>query len=211
MKRNFNADTSFKDLLFNLVLQFVILCFLAFLFINPIADQGKIDPIVKIMITAQWHDESYADIDLWVKGPVGKTVSYQNKDGNYIVLDRDDRGLFNDTYKLNGKLVAVKRNIETMNLTDLPPGLYIVNVHNYTHDYEPKNNSFYGEEPEYPIPVKVEIYQMQPFKLLYTSNVHLEYRQEKTVLTFHIDSKGKVDKLNSELQVPLFYAQETRR
>ena len=40
---------------------------IAFLLINPIAEEGKIDPRSEFMITSSWDDESSIDIDIWVR------------------------------------------------------------------------------------------------------------------------------------------------
>jgi len=43
--RKYSSNLAFVDLLFNLLVGFTSLLLLAFLLINPIADEGKIDPV----------------------------------------------------------------------------------------------------------------------------------------------------------------------
>ncbi len=73
--RKYSTNLAFSDVNMNLMLGFVVLFILAFLMINPIADEGKIDPDGLVMITLRWPDDSIKDIDLWVKGPDGTIVS----------------------------------------------------------------------------------------------------------------------------------------
>ena len=80
--RKYSTNLGFVDLLFNLLVGFCSLLLIAFLLINPIADEGKIDPRSEFLIVATWPDNSVMDIDLWVKGPDGSVVSFKNKDGN---------------------------------------------------------------------------------------------------------------------------------
>ena len=72
--RKYSTNLGFVDLLFNLLVGFVSLLLIAFLLINPIADEGKIDPITEFIITTTWPDNSTIDVDLWVQGP--EAVSY---------------------------------------------------------------------------------------------------------------------------------------
>ena len=99
--RKYSTNLGFVDLLFNLLVGFVSLLLIAFLLINPIADDGKIDPVTEFIINVQWPDNSSIDIDLWVQGPEGTIVSFKQKDGNYMVLERDDLGISNDFVMIN--------------------------------------------------------------------------------------------------------------
>ena len=75
----YSSSFGFIDLLFNLLVGFVFLFFIAYLLINPIAKQGVITPPDKILINATWEDKSNADIDLWMEDPEGNVMSFQNK------------------------------------------------------------------------------------------------------------------------------------
>lgn len=198
--RKYSSNLSFVDLLFNLLVGFTSLLVIAFLLINPIAEQGKIDPETKILILVKWDDSSKVDIDTWVRGPSGRAVGFKRKDGNYIILERDDLGVNNDFYEVNGITIAVKRNMESVNINALPAGEYVVNVHNYTTG----TAFFNGHNEPIPVPVTVEIIQMKPFKVLYTANVELDFRQERTILTFEIDENEKVLDMRNDIYIPLY-------
>ena len=122
--RKYSTNLGFVDLLFNLLVGFCSLLLIAFLLINPIADEGKIDPRSEFLIVATWPDNSVMDIDLWVKGPDDSVVSFKNKDGNWIVLERDDLGISNDFVMVNEKpkkivenLRKTKKNVENVRKT----------------------------------------------------------------------------------------------
>lgn len=200
----FNSNLAFIDLLFILLIGFTLMLIMAVLYINPVAQKGKIDPVAKLIVTLRWDDYSVIDMDLWVRGPVGQAVGYSNKDGRYIVLDRDDLGRNNDTYVVNGQRKLVKKNMELVTINDLPDGEYVVNLHNYSWKY---SNPF-GERTEkdevIPVPAKVELVQMHPFKVLYSGTRKLDYRQEVTVITFNVVD-GQVVDIRTDLDIPLYY------
>lgn len=202
----YNTNTSFIDKLYIMLCLFVLQFIIAFILINPIAKQGIVDPVTKMMIIIKWPELSAADIDVWVKGPDGTTASYVNKDGKYIILERDDLGSSNDYVKINGEITPISRNMETMTINALPKGEYVINLHNYSHSF----NDFLGrinEEPEYPIPVTIEVIKINPFKAVFQKTVTLKYREEKTVLSFVITDDEKIDDMRTDVDIPMFYAQ----
>ena len=200
--RTYNTAFSFIDFLFILLTGFIALLLLAFLLINPIAKDGKIDPKTEMMITIEWPENSILDIDLWIKGPNNTIVSYQKKDGAYIILERDDLGKNNDKMLLNGELVVIQRNVEVGTINQLFPGEYIINIHNYTSSFKQKLVTENNETV--PVPVTVQIYKMNPFNLVYKTTTNLDYREEKTILTFVIDEKGRISDKRTDLFIPLY-------
>lgn len=205
MNRFSGSNLAFIDLLFILLIGFTLMLIAAVLHINPIADEGKIDPVTKIMITARWPDQSVTDIDIWVRGPDGKMVGYARKDGRYIVLDRDDLGRGNDIYYVNGKKKVVAKNLETVSINALPDGEYVINLHNYSFQFSDPYGSKSEEDEEYPVPVELEIIQMTPFRVLYSTKRKLTYREEITVVSFTVKDEKVLD-LNEDLNIPMFYA-----
>jgi hypothetical protein len=204
MNKFSGSNLAFIDLLFILLIGFTLMLIAAVLHINPIAQEGKIDPVAKIIITLRWPNESVADIDLWVRGPDGKSVGYARKDGKYIILDRDDLGRGNDIYIVNGERKVVKKNMEMMTINDLPDGEYVVNLHNYSFNFADPFGSRREEEEEYPIPTEVEVVQMTPYKVLWTGKAKLIYRQEVTLITFKV-TDGVVHDIRDDVDIPLFY------
>lgn len=67
--RRYSSNIAFIDLLFNLLIGFTSLLLIAFLLINPVAEEGKIDPRSEFLITMSWLDTSGIDLDIWIEGP----------------------------------------------------------------------------------------------------------------------------------------------
>ena len=188
--RKYNSNLAFVDMLFNLLIGFTSLFIIAFLLINPIAKQGKIDPVTQIMITAQWAAESKVDFDMWVRGPDGSLASYQGKDRRYMVLDRDDLGIANDRYVINGQIRTVMRNIETLTINDIVPGEYVVSIH-----YFGPAKSTVPEE------VTVEITDMHPFRIVYSESHVLTLKQEKSFVSFVVDENGQIRDIRTDIEI----------
>jgi hypothetical protein len=186
--RKYSSNLAFVDLLFNLLVGFTCLFVLAFLLINPIAKKGVVDPPVLMMIEMEWDDNSREDIDLYVKGPDGNIVYYLYKENGYITLKRDDLGLRNDSFYVNGILTEVHRNYEVTTMTVLPDGDYIVNAHYFSQGA--------------PIKVRLRVVGIQPFVVYYEGDVDLAARQEATALVFKVRD-GEVTGIRTDVDVRL--------
>jgi len=190
--RRYSSNLAFVDLLFNLLVGFTSLFVIAFLLINPIAKNGVVDPPIRFMIEMSWDDESHNDMDLYLKGPDGKTVFYSHKANGYITLKRDDIGAQSDTFTLNGKTITVSRNYEITTMTSLPDGDYVVNVHFYSK----KDAVFNMQE------VNVRVTDLQPYSVVFEGTASLEKFQERTLLVFRVKDGQVVDK-RTDVQVQL--------
>ena len=115
----YSSSFGFIDLLFNLLVGFVFLFFIAYLLINPIAKKGVITPPDKVLINATWEDNSNADIDLWMEDPNGNVMSFQNKTIPGAHLEKDDLGESNDAIWVNGQRVVSPINSETIHIQGL--------------------------------------------------------------------------------------------
>ena len=189
--RKYSSNLAFVDLLFNLLVGFTSLFIIAFLMINPVSQTGQTTPPVRMFVEIEWDNELTQDMDLFVRGPNGDTVYYANKDGGYVVLQRDDLGSTNDTYILNGERIVIKRNYEIANFSDLPAGEYVIGV-------------FYFSRLGDPIDVKTTVRSISPHRLVYEGTAEaLTPRTERTLLSFVIDKDGKVTDLNTEVQIPI--------
>ncbi|MGI9383625.1 MAG: hypothetical protein ACR2PO_10755, partial [Methyloligellaceae bacterium] len=102
----------FTDLLFNTLLGFVLLFFVAILFVNPADETAKIELDAEFVITVTWPDGNPDDIDAWVKDPAGNVAWFRNKDAGLVHLDRDDRGMVDDTVRLRGETIENPLNQE---------------------------------------------------------------------------------------------------
>ena len=194
--RKYSSNVAFTDLLFNLLIGFTSLLLIAFLLINPIAEEGKIDPEVEFLITSRWDDASGIDIDLWIKGPDGTVIGFPNKDGRYMVLERDDLGDSNDIYMLNGETYYIERNVETASINGIVPGEYFVSIHNFNSAPENSNE-------EYPTPVMIELADMRPYGIKMSKRVVAHFKEEVSVFSFMVDEKGYIYDINDRIQVKI--------
>jgi len=180
----------FIDLLFNTLLGFSFMFLISLVFINPDADQAKVDKQAEYVITINWDKTLSDDIDLWVYAPSGHTVSYLQKEAGWLHLDRDDRGEVNDTLMINGREVVHAVNEEIVTIRNRHPGEYIVNVYYYTSDKRrsaPKT-----------IPVQVKIDRINPrFETVYVKQLELTAQdQELTAVRFTLNEAGDASDFN---------------
>lgn len=187
--RKYSSNLAFVDLLFNLLVGFTSLFVIAFLLINPIAKQGVIDPPIIFMVEMSWDDGSPRDIDLYVRGPDGQTVSFLHKNNGYITLKRDDVGFLGESYVLNGEEIRIYRNYEVTTMTDLPDGDYVVGVHYYSASGGPEK-------------VTVRLTGLQPYGVHFEGSTTVNPRQEDTVVVFRVVDGAVVD-VRTDLQVRL--------
>jgi len=159
--------------------------------INPTSDEGKIDPVTQIMITMQWDPASNIDMDLWVMGPENAIVGFTRKEAGYMHLDRDDLGSKNDTFELDGSIIVIHRNIETVFINDIVPGEYFVNV----HYFGPSSNASTALEE-----TTIQIFDMRPFLLVYDGTKPSTYKQEITVVSFVVDENGNISSQSENIQ-----------
>ena len=170
------------DLLFNLLVGFVFLFFIAYVLINPIAKQGIITPPDKIIIEARWTKASIADIDLWMMDPSQHILSFQNKVIPGAHLEKDDLGATNDTVWVNGQKVTNPNNNEVIHIQTLQPGTYRVSVHMYNNRTEPG-----------PHTVTVKIRSIDPYRVLVEKEVQLKkFGQEIGIVSFKVSETNRV-------------------
>ena len=95
-------------------------------------------------------------------------------------MDRDDRGLLNDTIEVNGEKVQNPLNQEVVTIRAVVPGEYIVNVH------------YYATKTNNPIDVNVKVEKVNPqLEVIYYGTINLEKKVEKTATRFNI-TQGEV-------------------
>ncbi len=195
LKRHYRNTTvagsdPFTDLLFNILLGFILLFFLAILFINPAEKTGKIDVDAQYIITVSWPDGSPDDIDTWIRDPGGNTIWFRNRSSNLVHLDRDDRGMLNDTLNVDGTDVEIPLNQEIAAIRGVVPGEYVVNLH------------YYESETSDPVPVSVKVSKVNPvYTVAYYGVTTLESKgTEKTAVRFSVASNGDIIDVN---QLPL--------
>lgn len=185
VKNRFRSDP-FTDLLFNALLGFTFLFLIAIMFMNPEAKSGIIDPKAEYILTITWEDMSPDDVDVWVEDPEGQIVWFRTPEAGLLHLDRDDRGLVNDTITINGEAVQNPLNQEVVTLRGVVKGEYVVNLH------------YYASETDKPVDVNVRLAKVNPkLEVVYYGTVKLEKKgDEKTAVRFRIGRNGEVFGIN---------------
>lgn len=176
----------FTDILFNALLGFAVMLFIAFALIKPDDKVGNINVKAEFLITVTWPDNLPDDIDTYVRDPQDNIVWYNTLDRGFLHLDRDDRGEYLDQVMVNGETVTFPLNQETVTLRGIIPGEYTVNVYNFLN---PSN---------VPVPVSVKVEKLNPtVKVIYYQSMNLNgVGDEKTAIRFTLDSEGNVSNLN---------------
>jgi len=176
----------FTDLLFNVLLGFILLFFVAILFLSPDEDTGKIDIEAEYVITVTWPDGTNDDIDTWIEDPVGNVTWFRNRSTGLVHLDRDDRGMLNDSMELGGKTVENPLNQEVAAIRGMLPGEYVVNVH------------YYDAEIETSVPVAVKVARVNPvYVVAYYGKTNLSAKgEEQTAVRFTVGADGDIGSIN---------------
>ena len=176
----------FTDLLFNALLGFTFLFLVAIMYMNPEEKTGIIDPKAEYILTVTWPDFSEDDIDTWVEDPEGRLVWFRNTEAGLLHLDRDDRGMINDTLRIEGREVQNPLNQEVLTIRGVQQGEYVVNLH------------YYASLSEEPVPVNYRLVRVNPrLEVLYYGETTLEKQgDEVTVLRFRIGHDGNISSLN---------------
>jgi hypothetical protein len=185
IKKRLQSDP-FTDLLFNALLGFTFLFLVAIMFMNPEAKTGIIDPKAEYIITVTWEDNSPDDVDTWVEDPDGTVIWFRNPEAGLLHLDRDDRGLVNDTILVNGEELINPLNQEVVTIRGVVKGEYVVNVH------------YYATETERPVNINIRLVRVNPvLEIIYYGTVTLDQKgDEKTAVRFKIGRDGEIHDIN---------------
>ena len=173
---------AFTDLLFNALLGFAFMFFIAFILIKPEDATGKIDTNAEFLITVTWPDEHPDDVDTYVEDPAGNMVWYHGREAGLMHLDRDDRGNYRDSIIIDGKSISNPLNQETVSLRGIVDGEYVVNIFHYS-----------ATTPE-PVPVSVKVEKLNPIvSVIYYDTIQLDHTgHEETAVRFVVDRNGAI-------------------
>ena len=181
--RRSTSNLAFNDLLFNVLIGFVMLFVIAFLLINPITKKADIPVKAEFIIILEWEQESVDDVDLWVQREDDKPVGFANRELTPLHLDRDDLGTTNDIVLIDGVTRTLKSNREMTTIRGIVPGNYYVSVHAYMK----KDDT---------IPYTVTVMKVNPFKQVYSiSGNLLSFREVQRLPAFNVDSDGRVTEI----------------
>lgn len=190
MKRTYNSNLAFIDLLFNLILGFVFLFIISFILINDPVKKEGIEKKAEFIIILSWDSKANKDIDLWVDGPLGYVGFTSPQQGN-MFLDRDDLGHRNDTYYDNENNVKriININREVINIRGIISGEYTVNAFYYANG---------DGNADIETNVSVEIIKLNPYSQIYEGTKIFNVRaQEETFVRFTMDSDGIITNKNN--------------
>lgn len=177
----------FTDMLFNVLLGFAFMVFIAFSLINPTAKTGAVDVKAEFIITMNWPDNDPNDMDLYVEDPANNIVWYHSKEAGLMHLDRDDRGNYRDTITVNGRTIQNPLNQETVTVRGIVPGEYVVNAHEFLESAPGK------------VPVSVKVEKLNPVAtVVYYGTLEFDHKgQEETFVRFSLDENGQVSDVNT--------------
>ena len=178
----------FYDMLFNMLIAFVFCFIIALLAMNPKAlKAGDIPAKAEYIVTVSWPDMNPDDIDTWVQDPGGNLVWFRAREAGLMHLDRDDRGLANDSIVVNGRQVVNPLNQEVVTLRGIAQGEYTVNA----HYYESKDGK--------PVEATVSIVKVNPRAevVYYGSATVARKGDEVTLARFTILPDGGVTNINT--------------
>ena len=179
-KRRTGSNLAFNDLLFNVLIGFVMLFVIAFLMINPIAKKADIPVKAEFIVVLEWDEDASDDLDLWMQLDTNKPVGFTNREDTPLHLDRDDLGTTNDRIVVDGKVVFIKTNRETITIRGIIPGEYFITVHAYS-------------KKAANVPYTVTVMKVNPFRQLYSlTGEFLVNREIQRLPAFTVDANGRV-------------------
>ena len=186
-KRSYNTLRALYDLLFCLVLIFVIQYILAMIQINPITKaKDAPEPKAEFLITVTWPDNYQDDVDTYVKDPSENVVFFQAREEGLMHLDRDDLGRRNDRIITPNGVIEFKGNREIVTLRNITPGEFIVTVHMY-------HKVLAGRE----VPVTIELTKLNPYSIVARNEVILlKTGDEGLAFRFRVNPDGDVTKID---------------
>lgn len=176
----------FTDILFNALLGFSVMLFIAFALIRPDAKAGNVDLHAEFLITVSWPDNNPDDIDTYLEDPMGNIVWYHVLQKGFMSLDRDDRGTYLNTLTINGQKVADPIREEMVTIRKNVPGEYVVNIYKFT---DPTGDV---------VPVRVKVEKLNPkASIVFDGSFNLAAKgDEHTAIRFVTDDKGEVVSMN---------------
>jgi hypothetical protein len=196
----YGSSLSFVDMLFNIIMLFVLLFFAAVLLMNAPAKKKDIESKADMMIAMSWPDNSPHDIDLWIKVPDGTLIGYPNKENSYLHLERDDLGITNNYIPQDERNIGIAPRREVISFRGKVNGRYITNIHYYA-----AKNAEGRIIPKSPgkVPVVVELIQINPtYRVLSRKEIILEsLKEEKTAFSFII-LDNQVMEIEQDIEEP---------
>ena len=186
--RRFHNNLAFVDFLFILLLAFISMLILALLLINPVTKKSEVERKAEYIIVLEWDNDSQDDVDLWVRNPLKKHVSFKNKVEGLMHLDKDDLGRINDTLVLpDGTRQVILLNREVVSLRGWHEGEYVINVH------------MFNKRTTIPTNITVQMIKINPYKILFEEKVVMLKRgEEMTIRRITLGRLGDIIDTNKD-------------
>lgn len=193
--KKYSSYTSYNDMLFNVLIGFVLLFILAFMLINPITKKADIPQKAEIMVVLDWNDESFDDVDLWiVGGSMVNPLSFQVKNADFWHLDRDDLGQSTDVTYVAGERVMLRYNREVATMRGTMPGDFNINVH------------MYKKKDDKPTTVSITLIDVNPYREIYKMKGTLTDTGQVIIFpSFSVDKDGRI---TSTFQSDKYFARQ---
>ena len=181
----YKNSIGFTDMLFNLLLGFVFLFIIAFILINPITKKSDTPKKAEYLIVIEWDNDKNDDVDLWVRDPLGNTVSFVNRSGGLLNLEKDDLGKSNDSVVMpDGTVKVLNINREVVTIRGIVPGVYNVQAHIYSRKGINDDNTIGN--------INVKVIKVNPYGEVYQGTKPYSARgQQITMLNFKLDKDRK--------------------
>lgn len=198
--KKYDFRTAFIDLLINVLTGMVFLFMITTLMITAkVKDEDAgVKKDAQYILQISWPNNINCDVDLWVRDPENRVVSYQAKDVGVMHLERDDQGWVNDlmTY-LKLQPSQQLNNNETWVLRGKMVGKFTVNLHLYSCAVDDKALEM-GTAIE--VPVTMELTKLNPDikKVLIKSVILKKVWEEITAFNFILDSNNNVERFTDE-------------
>jgi hypothetical protein len=190
MRSRYGSNTAFLDMTLNSLMGISALFIMAFLLIREEDKKTNVpEPPLRIMVTMEWPVEgpaSNVDIDIWIQegNEDSSAVGFRSPIRQGIALERDDLGHSTDRVLKKGKFVneTIPINREVINFRRVPEDEITVNAMYY-----------FSQDPSVHVPVKVQVYALNPFSMIYEGEHTLTRRgEEHTFVRFTMTEEGKV-------------------
>lgn len=200
MRERYSSNLAMIDVVFNMTLGIMSMFIIAFLLIKESEFKSPLDePPAELLITFQWDDESYSDVDGWTQfGPDDSdAVGFRSPTRGGVSLDIDDLGARTDRILRKGKAEAevIPINREVITFRYIPADEIIVNAMLY-----------YSQDKNTKEEVTVTVVKLNPFKIIYEGRHTLRGRgDEHTFVRFTLDDNGEVTDLHHR-QKSIVYA-----
>lgn len=195
------------DLLFNLLLNFVALFFLAFVMVSE--KKQKEEEAINdnnILITMRWKANN--DMDLHLKLPDDRRVWYANRDEPPAHLDVDVVA-WRSYSQRDGTTYTIELNEEIITIRDVLEGEYVVNVHYYSAKQVPSDED---------VEVEIVVQDVKNKRVIYADKKLINMMQREThFVRFTVESAPETAYLGQEPRYlirdvftdrPLYYIRE---